>query len=411
MIAVKPAFDPAAVRAQFPILSEEVRGRSLVYLDNAATTQKPRAVLDAVDRYYATSNANVHRGVHLLSERATEAYEGARTRVAAFLGAASPREIVFTRGTTEAINLVASTWGLANLREGDEIVLTRMEHHSNIVPWQMLCQRTGAQIRVAPINDRGELDLDGLRALVNERTRLVGCVFVSNALGTINPVAEVIAIAKTVGARVLLDAAQATAHVPIDVAALDVDFLAFSGHKLYAPTGIGALYAKAALLEEMPPWQGGGEMILSVSFERSSYNRIPHKFEAGTPNIAGAVGLRAAIDWVTALGLENAAAWEETLRAYATEALPQIPGLRLVGTAEHKVGVLSFLVDGIHPHDLGTILDQHGVAIRAGHHCTQPLMKRLGVAATARASLAVYNDLADVDRLVEALIAAKRVFS
>jgi len=403
-------FDVAAVRAQFPILGERVRSRSLVYLDNAATTQKPTAVIEALSSYYEHDNANVHRGVHALSERATTAYEGARTATARFLGA-DPTEIVFTRGTTEAINLVANAWGGANIGEGDEIVLTAMEHHSDIVPWQMLRQRTGAVIKVAPISDAGELDLDALRELVTERTQLVGCVFVSNALGTINPVAEVIRIAHDAGAKVLLDAAQAVAHVPIDVHALDADFLAFSGHKLYGPTGIGALYGKADLLKAMPPWQGGGEMILSVTWDKTTYNRIPHKFEAGTPNIAGAVGLGTAIDWLRDVGLEAAADWEQELGAYAAARLQEIEGLCIVGTAEHKVGVFSFLIDGIHPHDIGTIVDRHGVAIRTGHHCTQPLMKRFGIPATARASLAAYNTREDVDRLVEALRAAREVLA
>ncbi|MBW2256140.1 MAG: cysteine desulfurase [Deltaproteobacteria bacterium] len=403
------AFDVEAIRAQFPILHQEVHGHPLVYLDNAATTQKPRAVLDAIEHHYTWSNANVHRGVHTLSERATVAFENARRSVQRFLGADDDREIVFTRGTTEAINLVANTFG-QRIGAGDEILLSHMEHHSNIVPWQLLAERTGAVIKVVPVSDAGELDLRALEALVNERTRLVGCVYVSNTLGTINPVHEVVQIAHAHGVPVLLDGAQASAHLDIDVQAIGCDFYAISGHKVYGPTGIGALYGRLDILEELPPWQGGGDMILSVDFAKTTYNRVPHRFEAGTPNVGGAIGFAAALDWLTDVGVDAAAAHEETLRAYATARMEEVPGLRMLGTAEHKVGVLSFVMEGVHPHDIGTIVDQQGVAIRTGHHCTQPLMKRFGIAATARASLAVYNTRDDVDRFVAALHKVREVF-
>src|SRR5690606_14367224 len=364
----------------------------LVYLDNGATTQKPDAVIEAERLFYRESNANIHRGVHWLSQHSTDLYEQARERVRGLLNAARADEIVFTRGTTESINLVAWSWGRANLKAGDEIVLTGMEHHSNIVPWQLVCEQTGAVLKVVPLTDRGELQLDVYESLLGPRTRLVSVVHVSNALGTVNPVARMIERAHAVGARVLVDGAQAVAHQPVDVQALGCDFYAFSGHKLYGPTGIGALYARSELLAAMPPWQGGGDMIRTVSFERSTWADAPQRFEAGTPNIAGAVGLAAAIDYVLAIGLERIAGHEHRLLAHATEAVQRIPGLRLIGTARDKAGILSFVVDGIHPHDLGTILDAEGVAIRAGHHCAMPVMTRFGIPGTARASFALYND-------------------
>jgi cysteine desulfurase/selenocysteine lyase len=401
-------FDPLRLRADFPILGRRVHGKPLVYLDNAATTHKPRPVIDAVARHYERDNANVHRSAHALGERATGAYERARRAVRDFLGAADEREVVFTRGTTESINLVAASWG-AGLGAGDEVVVTAMEHHANIVPWQLACRARGAALRVAPVTDRGELDLAALGRLLGPRTRIVALAHVSNALGTVNPVAEVAALAHRHGAVVLVDGALATAHLPIDVRALDCDFYAFSGHKVFAPTGIGVLWGRGALLDAMPPWQGGGEMILSVSFEDATYDAPPYRFEAGTPPIAGAIGLGAALDWLAALDADARAAHEADLLAYAEDALRAVPGLRLVGTAARKVGVHSFVLDGVHPHDVGTILDHHGVAIRAGHHCAQPLMARLGVPATARASFALYNTRADVDRLIDGLRAVRTV--
>jgi cysteine desulfurase/selenocysteine lyase len=395
--------DVAAVRADFPALQQQVHGRPLVYLDNAATTQKPRQVIDAIRRYYEHDNANVHRGVHALSERATDAYEGARETVRGFINAASTREIVFTRNATESINLVARAWGDANVRRGDEIVITGMEHHSNIVPWQLLCGRTGAQLRVAPIDDRGDVDLAQFEALINERTKLVAVVHLSNALGTINPVAEMIALARMAGAAVLIDGSQAAYHLPIDVQALGADFYAFTGHKLYGPTGIGVLYGREAALEAMPPFLGGGDMIRTVAFDGSTWNDLPYKFEAGTPHIAGAVGLAAAIRYILQVGFDAIGAHESALLARATEALSGLPGLRLVGTARRKASVISFVMNGIHPHDIGTIVDREGVAIRTGHHCAQPVMDRYGIPATARASFAMYNTVEDIDALVAAL--------
>jgi cysteine desulfurase/selenocysteine lyase len=403
--------DVAAVRAQFPILHQEVHGRPLVYLDSAATAQKPQAVIDAVADYYRHDNANVHRGVHTLSQRATAAFEAARESVRRFLGARETRELIWTRGATESINLVANSWGSANVKEGDEILITWMEHHSNIVPWQMLCERTGARLVVAPIDDDGCLVMEEFERLLSERTRLVGCIHVSNSLGTVNPVSDVIRLAHEAGARVLIDGAQAAPHLPLDVAALDADFYVFAGHKTYGPTGIGALYGKAELLEAMPPWQGGGDMILSVSFEGTTYNELPHKFEAGTPNIAGAVGLGAALEWMTATGREAMAAHEAHLLAYAGERLGEIPGLRIIGNAPRKAGAHSFVLDGIHPHDIGTIMDHEGVGVRTGHHCTQPVMERFGIPATARASFAAYNTTEDVDRLVEAIVRVQEMFA
>ncbi|MCC7439828.1 MAG: cysteine desulfurase [Armatimonadetes bacterium] len=398
------------LRQDFPILNRIVRGKPLVYLDNAATTQKPQQVIDAISRYYAETNSNVHRGVHYLSEQATIQYEGARRRVANFLNAGSEREVIFTRGTTEAINLVAASFGRKFLREGDEVILTEMEHHSNIVPWQIACDASGAKLRVAPINDRGEVMMDQLRALLNPRTKMVAAVHLSNALGTINPVKEIVELAHSVGARVLLDGAQAVSHLPVDVRDLDADFYVFSGHKIFGPTGIGVLYGKAELLESMPPYQGGGDMIRSVSFQRTIYNDIPYKFEAGTPHIAGAIGLAAALDYVENVGLERIAAWEHELLEYGTGLLQEIPGLRLIGTAHQKASVLSFVLESAHPHDIGTILDNDGVAIRTGHHCAEPVMHRFGIPATARASVAFYNTRQELDALAQAIHNVNRLF-
>ncbi len=394
----------------FPVLTQTVRGQRLAYLDNGATTQKPESVIEAEQWFYRRSNANIHRGVHWLSQHATDLYEAGREHVRAFLNAARPEEIVFTRGATEAINLVAQSWGRAQLKPGDEIIVSGLEHHSNIVPWQLIGQQTGAVLKVIPINDRGELLMDDYRALLNARTRLVAVAHVSNALGTINPVAEITRLAHAAGARVLVDGAQAVAHQAVDVQALDCDFYAFSGHKLYGPTGIGALYARYEILDAMPPWQGGGDMIRTVSFEKTTYAGVPQRFEAGTPNIAGVVGLSAAIDYVSALGLDAIAQYEHELLVHATKAVAAIPGLRVVGTAAQKAAILSFVVEGIHPHDLGTILDTHGVAIRAGHHCAMPVMTRFGIPGTARASLALYNTERDISALVEALDEAQKLF-
>ncbi|MFA9480134.1 SufS family cysteine desulfurase [Phycisphaerales bacterium AB-hyl4] len=398
------ALNHKRIRAEFPALHQQVHGKPLVYLDNAATTQKPEAVIDTIDRYYREDNANIHRGIHALAERATEAYEGARTRVAQFLNARTDREIIFTRGTTEAINLVAQSWGRANLAPGDEVLISHMEHHSNIVPWQIACQQTGATLKVIPIDDHGQLDMDKLDELLTEKTKLLGIVQMSNALGTINPVATITRKAKAVGAKVLVDAAQSVPHLGVDVQQLDCDFLAFSGHKIYGPTGIGALYGRLELLEEMPPYQSGGDMIKSVAFDGTVYNDPPYRFEAGTPNIAGGIALATAIDYVDqTVGLANIAMWEHELLTYATEQLSQVKGLKLIGTAERKASVLSFTLDFAHPLDAGTILDRQGIAVRTGHHCAQPVMDRYGIPATIRASLAVYNTKADIDALVVGL--------
>ena len=410
MPSARPAIDAAAVRGDFPILRSRVHGKPLVYLDNAATTQKPQAVLDRVLRYYTEENANVHRGVHTLSEQATASYEGARRIVCRFLNAADPREIIFVRGTTEAINLIAQTYGRTRLRRGDECLVTVMEHHSNIVPWQMLCEQVGARLRVVPMNDRGELDLDMYESLLSDRTRIVSVVHVSNALGTVNPIRRIVQRAHARGIPVLIDGAQAVAHMKVDVRALGCDFYAFSGHKVFGPTGIGALYGKAELLEPLPPYQGGGDMISSVTFERTLYNVLPYRFEAGTPDITGAIGLGAAIEYIEKLGLDRIAAHEHALLEYGTKVLKAVPRLRLTGEAGDKAGILSFVLEGIHPHDVGTILDREGIAIRTGHHCCQPLMERLGVPATARASLAVYNTKEDVDLLAEGLARVGEVF-
>jgi len=404
-------FDVETVRNQFPILGQLVHGKPLVYLDNAATTQKPQAVIDRLVAYYTQDNANIHRAVHLLSERATRQYEEARIQIQQFLRAASPREIIYTRGTTEAINLVASSYGRANLKPGDEVLITAMEHHSNIVPWQMICDATGAVLRVAAIDDDGSLNVPDFDRLLSSKTKIVAIVHVSNALGTVNPVEELIGKAHAVGAVVVLDGAQSIPHVAVDVQALDVDFFAFSGHKIYGPTGIGVLYGKAALLDAMPPYQGGGDMIRTVTFEKTTYNDLPYKFEAGTPHIEGAIGLAEALRWVSEVGIDNIAAHEADLLAYGTERLSDVPGLSLVGTAPHKAGVLSFVMDGVHPHDIGTLVDRDGVAIRTGHHCAQPVMDRFGIPATARASLACYNTRGDIDALAESLARVGAMFA
>ncbi|PYT15542.1 MAG: cysteine desulfurase CsdA [Acidobacteria bacterium] len=393
------AFDVERVRADFPILRQTVFGKPLVYLDNAATAQKPRAVIDTLTRFYEVDNANIHRGLHQLSERSTAAYEETRAKVRRFLNAAEDREIVFVRGTTEAINLAASSYARPHVGRDDEVLITTMEHHSNIVPWQMLCEEKGARLRVAPINDDGELLLDEFEALLGPRTRIVSVAHVSNALGTVNPIRRIVEMAHRRNIPVLVDGAQAAPHLKIDVRDLDCDFYTLSGHKLFGPTGIGVLYGKAALLEAMPPYQGGGDMIASVTFEKTIYNRLPHKFEAGTPHIAGVIGLGAAIDYLESIDPEGRAAHEQALLEHATRRLAELPRLRIVGRAKEKTGVLSFVIEGIHPHDIGTILDREGIAIRAGHHCAQPLMDRFGVPATARASFALYNTREEVGAL------------
>jgi cysteine desulfurase/selenocysteine lyase len=405
------SLDPDAIREDFPILEQMVYGKPLVYLDNAATSQKPRVVIDELTQYYSTDNSNIHRGVHLLSERATASYEAARVKAQRFINAAESKEVIFTRGTTEAINLVANSYGRANVKAGDEVLITAMEHHSNIVPWQILCDEKGARLRVAPINDEGELILEELAALINRKTKIISLVHVSNALGTINPIRAVVEIAHRHEVPVMIDGAQAAPHIRLDVQELDCDFYAFSGHKVYGPTGIGVLYGKAELLDAMPPYQGGGDMIASVAFDKTTYNTLPYKFEAGTPNIAGTIGLGAAIDYVNKLGIERIARYEHELLEYGTEALSQISGLRLIGTAKEKAGVLSFVLDGVHPHDVGTILDREGIAIRTGHHCAMPLMNRFGIPATARASLAFYNTRKEIDALVEGIHKVKEVFA
>jgi len=403
-------FDIERVRQDFPILREKVHGKPLVYLDSAATSQKPQAVIDAMSHFFLKENANVHRGVHYLAERATDAYEGARAKVKQFLNAKDVHEIVFVRGTTEAINLVAQTYGKTHVEADDEVLITAMEHHSNIVPWQMLCEEQGARLRVAPITDAGEIVLEELEKLIGPKTKLVAITHVSNVLGTVNPIRQIVEMAHARGARVLVDGAQAAPHLKIDVQALGCDFYAFSGHKMYGPTGIGVLYGRSELLDEMPPYQGGGDMILSVSFEKTVYNKPPAKFEAGTPNMAGAVGLGAAVDFLSGLEQDALLAHEQDVLSYAILALSEVPGLRLIGTASGKASVISFVLDDVHPHDIGTILDREGVAIRTGHHCAQPLMNRLGVAATARASLACYSTRQDIDALVSGLGKVREVF-
>jgi len=408
--AAQPPLDVAKLRADFPILARRVHGKPLVYLDNAATTQKPRAVIDALSRYYSEYNANIHRGVHRLSEEATHAYEEARTKAQRFVNAERREEIVFVRGATEGINLVAATLGRERVGAGDEIVISAYEHHSNIVPWQMLCEEKGARLRVVPMDDRGELQLDEYEKLLGPRTRLVAVSYVSNALGTVTPVERIIAGAHRLGIPVLLDAAQAAPHLRLDVRELDCDFLALSSHKMFGPTGVGILYGQARHLEAMPPYQGGGDMILSVTFEKTQYNVLPYKFEAGTPSIAEVIGFGAAIDYLAGVGLGAVAAYERRLLDHGTAVLEAIPGVRLVGTAREKAGVLSFLVDGIHPHDVGSILDREGVAVRTGHHCAQPVMERFGIPATVRASLAFYNTEAELDALGAGIRKAIEVF-
>jgi cysteine desulfurase/selenocysteine lyase len=405
-----PPFDVTAFRRDFPILGTTVHGHPLVYLDNAASAQKPRPVLDAERRVYEEGYSNVHRGVHLLSMKATDAYEGARAKIQRFLGAGSVKEVLFTRGTTEGINLVAFSYGRKHVGAGDEVLITGLEHHSNIVPWQMLCEEKGARLRVAPLADDGTVVMEEFERLLTGRTKLVAAAHVSNALGTINPVRRMIALAHAKGVPVLLDGAQAVPHMKVDVRELDVDFYALSSHKLYGPSGVGVLYGKQALLEAMPPWQGGGDMILSVTFEKTTYNELPYKFEAGTPNIAGVIGFGAALDYVTAIGLDRIAAYEHDLLAYATRQLLEIPGLRIIGTARDKAAVVSFVLADAHPHDIGTILDYEGVAVRTGHHCAQPVMDRYGLPATARASMAFYNTTEEIDVLVKGLNKVREVF-
>ena len=404
------SWDVERIRKDFPILHEEVHGKPLVYLDNAATSQKPHVVIEALVDYYAKRNSNVHRGLHLLSERATEAYEEARARIQRFLNAAHSREIIFVRGTTEGINLVAQTYGRRAVGAGDEVVITALEHHSNIVPWQMLCEEKHGTLRVVPINDAGEVDLEAYEAMLGERTRLVAIAHVSNALGTILPVQRMIEAAHQRDIPVLVDGAQAAPHLRVDVQALGCDFYTFSGHKTYGPTGIGVLYGKTALLEQMPPFHGGGDMIKSVSFEKTVYNDLPYKFEAGTPHVAGAVGLGAALGYLEDLRLDRIAAYEHELLVYATDRLSALPGVRLIGTARDKAAVLSFVVEGVHAHDVGTILDLEGIAVRAGHHCAMPVMTRFDIAATTRASLALYNTYEEIDRLIDGLGKVREVF-
>ena len=405
------ALDVSRIREDFPILKQRVHGKPLVYLDNAATSQKPQVVIDTLTRYYNTENANVHRGLHYLSERATEEYEATRPKVRQLLNAAEDPEIIFVRGTTEGINLVAQSYGRQNVGEGDEVIISAMEHHSNIVPWQILCRERGAHLRVIPMNDAGELLIDEYEKLLGPRTKLVSTVHLSNSLGTINPIEQIVEMAHSYGVPVLLDGAQSAPHMPIDVRKIDCDFFVFSGHKLYGPTGVGILYGKAALLEAMPPYQSGGDMIKSVTFEKTVYNSLPYKFEAGTPNIGGVIGLGAAVDYVTDVGLDRIHHYEQGLLEYGTERLSSISGLRLIGTAREKVGILSFTFESIHPHDIGTILDTEGIAIRTGHHCTQPVMERFGIAATARASLAFYNTKEELDALVKGIDKVIEVFS
>jgi cysteine desulfurase/selenocysteine lyase len=407
---VNAEFDVTRWRKDFPILRERVHGMPLVYLDNAATTQKPQTVIDAEVRYYSRDNANVHRGVHTLSQNATDAYEAARSKVQRFINARAVEEIVFVRGATEGINLVAQSYARPLLSPGDEILISAMEHHSNIVPWQLVCEQTGALLRVVPINDAGELEMEDFGALIGPRTRLVAITQLSNALGTITPIERIIAAAHAKNVPVLVDGAQAVSHLAVDVGALDCDFYAFSGHKIFGPTGIGVLYGKAARLDAMPPWQGGGDMIRSVTFEKTEYNDLPYKFEAGTPNIAGAIGLGAALDYVSSVGMKTIAAHECDLLKYATRKASDIPGLRIIGTAKDKASILSFVLQGVHPHDIGTILDRKGVAIRAGHHCAMPVMQRFGIAGTARASFALYNTRDEVDALIAGIGEVRRMF-
>jgi cysteine desulfurase/selenocysteine lyase len=405
------AWDILAVRREFPILRESVHGKPLVYLDSAASAQKPQAVIDAERAVYEHYYANIHRGVHRLSMLATDAYEKARDRVRRFLNATATREIVFVRGTTEAVNLVAQSYGRRHVGAGDEILITGLEHHSNIVPWQLLCEEKGARLRVAPIDEAGEVDLAAFERLLSPRTRIVSVAHVSNALGTVNPVRRMVELAHAAGAVAMVDGAQAAPHLGVDVRAIGCDFYAFSGHKVYGPSGVGALYGRRELLEAMPPWQGGGDMIASVSFERSTWNELPYKFEAGTPNIAGTIAFGAALDWVEAHGLTAIAAHEQELLSHGTRLLSEIPGLRLIGTAAHKAGVLSFVLDGVHPHDVGTILDYEGIAVRTGHHCAQPVMDRFGIPATTRASLACFNTREELDALARGIRKVQEMFA
>ena len=411
MTAPSDAFDVARIREDFPLLKQTVNGKPLVYLDNAATSQKPQSVIDALVRYYTTVNSNVHRGVHTLSQLATDDYEAARSKARKFINAAEDHELIYVRGTTEGINLVAQTFGRQNIGQGDEIIISCLEHHSNIVPWQILCEEKGAQLKIAPINDSGELLIDEYEKLLSPRTKLVSIVHQSNALGTINPMETIIEMAHNRGVPVLVDGAQSAPHMAIDVQQMGCDFFVFSAHKLFGPTGIGILYGKSEYLNAMPPYQAGGEMIRSVSFEKTTYNVLPHKFEAGTPNIAGAIGMGAAIDYLNDLGMEKINSYEKELLDYGTDCLSRIDGLQIIGTAKEKGGILSFVLGDIHPHDIGTILDTEGIAIRTGHHCAQPVMQRFGIPATARASLAFYNTKAEIDSLVEGIDRVLEVFS
>ena len=400
----RAAYDVDSVRAQFPILQKQIDGRPLVYLDNAASSQKPQRVIQRLVDYYAGENSNVHRGVHTLSQQATDAYEGARERIRAYINAASVNEVVYTRGATEAINLVASTYGRVNVGEGDEILISGLEHHSNIVPWQLLCEEKGARVRIIPVDEKGEIDVDALPELINERTKLVAVAHISNALGTILPLKHIIELAHDRGVPVLIDGAQAVPHTRIDVQALDADFYCFSGHKMFGPTGIGILYGKEALLEAMPPYQGGGDMIETVSYDGTTFNTLPYKFEAGTPHIAGAVGLAEAVAFLDDIDIDLAAAYEHELLTYATERMRDVPGMRFIGTASEKASVISFLLGNAHPYDVGTLLDKQGIAVRTGHHCVQPLMDHYKIPGTVRASIALYNTREDIDRLVDGLL-------
>ncbi len=404
------SFDVHTIRKDFPILSTTIHGKPLVYLDNAATTQKPNAVLDMQNVYYREQNANIHRGVHLLSEVATFEYEKARGKVKNFINAADYKEIIFTKGTTDSINLVAQSFGKTFLHEGDEVIISAMEHHSNIVPWQLICEERGAKLLVIPMTDEGELILEEFEKMLSPKTKIVSVVYISNSLGTINPVKQIIELAHRNGSNVLIDGAQAIAHTTVDVRELDCDFFAFSGHKIFGPTGIGVLYGKASLLEQMKPYQGGGDMIRSVTFEKTTFNDIPYKFEAGTPNIVGGIGLGAAIDYVNRIGLDDIAEYERELLSYGTEMLQRVNGLRVIGTAKEKASVISFVLEHVHPHDIGTILDREGIAIRTGHHCTQPVMQRFGIPATARASLSFYNTREELDTLVSGIEKVKEIF-
>jgi cysteine desulfurase/selenocysteine lyase len=402
-ITITPTFDVNEIRKSFPVLEREVNNKLLVYLDNAATAQKPQSVIDALSYYYSNYNANIHRGIHSLAEEATAAYEATRVTVQQFIHAAYPEEIIFTRGTTEGINLVAYTWGRQNIHAGDEIIISTMEHHSNIVPWQILCEEKHAVLKVVPVNDNGELLMDEFHNLLSPKTKLVSIVHVSNALGTINPVKEIIDAAHEVGAVVMVDGAQSTVHLTIDVQKMNCDFFAFSGHKVYGPTGIGVLYGKKEILQNMPVFMGGGEMIKEVTFEKTTYNNLPYKYEAGTPNIADTIALKVALDYVTEVGKSNAKKYETELLQYATEELKKIPGLRIIGNAKNKVSLISFVIENIHPQDIGVLLDNQGIAVRTGHHCTQPLMKRFGIPGTVRASFAMYNTREEVDKLIAGL--------